>query len=559
MADIHGTKNTAPSRTSGEMRRLLSLPGSYFGLSAEQSLLFLLLLLAGAGYCLPPVNPDEGAIFDFATRMLDGKGLYTDLVDVNPPMIFLLNLLPAFIAKWIPLPIPMIITACVLALPLLGMRALLRFASLPSEKPAVTGIVIFGLVYALILYPGAEFSQREHLLLLTTLPYLVNVYAWLRGEERGRRERLLEIVPFAVAVSLKPYFALLPLTLESLVLLHAICKRRPRIRFEAWVLFGIGAACIAGTLAFFPAYLERMLPLADDYYGIADRDLVLGAFFGSEARQLLLTLGLLFLVYLFFLRRLWLGLLLLCIFTLYLAAALQLKDWFYHFLPAHALAILGMVCCAATLIAERLPELRYRLRRSVAALALVPLLVAGTLPEMSPTGGETPPAIPYPAQRAFMDDGWTHVRDIVERQAQDQTVMWLSQYNEGTARALAYAHATLVAPTMSLWMLPAFYEKHAERNGEVVFHEPVAMSKDERWLWNAVANAFFRNAPPVLVYVKDDPGFKPGQFDYIAYFSMHPRFRARLAQYRIAYEDATARVYVRQAGSMLVAGVGNQR
>jgi len=47
--------------------------------------------------------------------------------------------------------------------------------------------------------------------------------------------------------------------------------------------------------------------------------------------------------------------------------------------------------------------------------------------------------------------------------------------------------------------------------------------------------------------VKDDPGFQTGRFDYIDYFSMNARFRARLAAYRIVYEDATARVYVRKA------------
>jgi hypothetical protein len=147
------------------------------------------------------------------------------------------------------------------------------------------------------------------------------------------------------------------------------------------------------------------------------------------------------------------------------------------------------------------------------------------------------------------------VRAIVERYAEDKSVMWLSQYNEGTARAAAYAHASLVAPTMSLWMLPALYERHEVKNGRIVFHEPRAMSADEKWLWNAVAQAFYRTAPPVLVDVKDDPGFATGRFDYIDYFAMNPRFRSRLASYRIAYEDATARVYVREPNSMLLARV----
>ena len=527
-------------------------------LSLDEMLLLLLVLAAGAGYCLPPINPDEGAIFDFATRMLSGKGLYTDLVDVNPPLIFLLNLLPAWLAKQAALPVPFIITGCILALPILSLKALWRFCGLPSESRITARLVAVALVYVLILYPGAEFSQREHLLLLATIPYLVNVHDYIAGAARSRRRRILETLVFAVMVCLKPYFVLLPAALEAAAFIAAFRRKGPSIRLEAWVLLATGLACLGGTIAFFPAYLARILPLAGHYYGIADARLVANAFFGEEGRQLLMALALLLLLHVFWLRRPWLGLMLLATFALYLAAALQLKDWFYHFLPAHALALLASFCCATTLIVERFAEIRDSLLRRATVFAVVPLVLVVSLPEMSDSGGETAPPLPYPAQRGFADDGWAAVRAIVARYAEDKSVMWLSQYNEGTARAAAYAHASLVAPTMSLWMLPALYEHHEVRDGKVVFHEPRAMSADEKWLWNAVSQAFYRNAPPVLVYVKDDPGFIRGRFDYIDYFSMNPRFRARLASYHVAYEDPVVRVYVREPNRMLLAKVAGE-
>jgi hypothetical protein len=356
-------------------------------------------------------------------------------------------------------------------------------------------------------------------------------------------------------VCLKPYFVLVPLLLESLALCHAVRRGERRPRLEAAMLIAIGGICFFGTLVFFPEYFDRILPLAGHYYGIADRGLILDAFFGEEGRQLLLALAALVLVYVLFLRRLWLLLLIVCTVALYLAAALQLKDWFYHFLPAHAVALLALFCCAVALVAARLGREPTLKMRRVLEIALVPLFIGVSLPEMSDSGAESVPALPYPAQRGFADDGWAKVRAIVEQHAQGQTVMWLSQYNEGSARALAYARASLVAPTMSLWMLPAIYQDHAVRDGLVVFHEPAAMSADEKWLWTAVSESFYRAAPPVLVDIKDDPGITPGRFDYIAYFSMNPKFRARLASYRTVYEDATARVYVRDPGSALVAEV----
>jgi hypothetical protein len=39
---------------------------------------------------------------------------------------------------------------------------------------------------------------------------------------------------------------------------------------------------------------------------------------------------------------------------------------------------------------------------------------------------------------------------------------------------------------------------------------------------------------------------------------MNPRFRARLASYRVAYEDATVRVYVREPNRTLLARVAGE-
>jgi hypothetical protein len=198
-------------------------------------------------------------------------------------------------------------------------------------------------------------------------------------------------------------------------------------------------------------------------------------------------------------------------------------------------------------------ELRVGSGRRMIEIAAIPIIVVAiSLPAISDTDG-TEPTLPYPAQRRFADDGWAKVRGIVAQYAAGKSTMWLSQYNDGSSLALAYTGTRLVAPTMSLWMVPAFYETHQTRDGAVVFHAPDAMSVDEKWLWAAVSDAFVTASPPVLVDVKNDPGLAPDHFDYVAYFSMNPKFRAHLATYRIAYEDAGVRVYVRNPGAALVA------
>src|SRR5262245_951842 len=47
---------------------------------------------------VPPVNHDVAAVLAFSERWFAGEHLYTDLIDVNPPLIFILNLIPAALA-----------------------------------------------------------------------------------------------------------------------------------------------------------------------------------------------------------------------------------------------------------------------------------------------------------------------------------------------------------------------------------------------------------------------------------------------------------------------------
>src|ERR1700722_8968227 len=58
------------------------------------ALLFLPVVL------LPALNHDVAALLAFSQRWLDGEALYSRLIDANPPLIFVLNLLPAALARY---------------------------------------------------------------------------------------------------------------------------------------------------------------------------------------------------------------------------------------------------------------------------------------------------------------------------------------------------------------------------------------------------------------------------------------------------------------------------
>ena len=93
------------------------------------SAFYVLPLAWAVAYLFPPADFDASLILAVAQRWLEGERLYVDLVDVNPPLIFVLNLIPAAIAKLTGLSGPVVMVLCVLALIGAAFRLCLKLLS----------------------------------------------------------------------------------------------------------------------------------------------------------------------------------------------------------------------------------------------------------------------------------------------------------------------------------------------------------------------------------------------------------------------------------------------
>src|SRR5208283_133848 len=75
------------------LRSALSHPWAFRGL-------FLIgFVLAAVPVFLGVLNPDGSCLLNEAERVLDGAVLYSDIVELNPPLIVWLNLLPVLAAR----------------------------------------------------------------------------------------------------------------------------------------------------------------------------------------------------------------------------------------------------------------------------------------------------------------------------------------------------------------------------------------------------------------------------------------------------------------------------
>jgi hypothetical protein len=226
---------------------------------------------------LPAVGHDQMWCLYVAQRMTDGVRLYgPQLLESNPPLVMWMLLGPASVARLLPVPISVVFKLCVLALgaaSALSCRALLR-----RLQPHISRTELWACTFAFIAICGAmparDFGQREHLLVLLTLPYLLA--AALAAAPADSRTRISARAAISIGIaaglglSLKPHHLLVPLAIEAALALHRR-SLRTLLRPEPLALLITCLAYLTAIRLFTPEYLTTILPiLRDTYWAIGD-------------------------------------------------------------------------------------------------------------------------------------------------------------------------------------------------------------------------------------------------------------------------------------------------
>jgi hypothetical protein len=331
----------------------------------------LVLVLATA--ITSPLKDDVAWLLYVARKWLGGERLYEDLVEVNPPLIVWIYALPAMAAGWLGVS-PKTVSAPFFAAMLLGCawwtaHLLAGRADLFSRRLPAFGAI--GTV--LLLLPGVEFGQREHLLAAAALPYLVLFAREMQGESEPRTTAALVGVLAGLGCALKPGYLLAYGLLELVGWARGArpCRIASLSAVAALGLYGVG------VLIFCPAFLENAVPLALALYGATDspcRDILVkseGLLGGVAVSVLLAMLSRSTLPRAQpFLRSLLIGLASFA-FAATIAYIVQGKDWFYHRLPASTAALLALLLWSAAMLRERpRPTLRLAIPAILALAAL---------------------------------------------------------------------------------------------------------------------------------------------------------------------------------------------
>jgi hypothetical protein len=498
--------------------------------------LLITLGIAAELRCYP--GADTGFLLDEAARVLGGARLYAELVEMNPPLIVAINMAAVVCARI--LGISEILAyrlGCIAALlATLALTAWVLRRLLPDELVLRRGITLL-LVFVLFNLPGQDFGEREHLLLMLTLPYLFLVAARAAGREVATTQALLLGLLAAAGLSLKPHFVLLWLAIEGyLRLTRRLAPRAltPETAAIA-VFFGLYGT---GMLVWAPEYLGLVRLLAGPYT----------RFLYDPFWHLLLTgrgalLTLFALLTFFALRRDARHRELLDVFALgalvsLVAGAAQQKELRYHFYPSFALAIvlLGMVVRDTGGAPREWVRSVYRIMTvSILATAVVVVSAQNLASAMGLIRG---------VEQVQLE----RVLPVLRPLAAGQSVYVMS-YHIGSAYPLInYSGARSASRFPQLWIFPASYMDQLAGRAPLRYHAPDEMSPSERYLNQAVFEDLRDQRPKVLVvlqHARDLPinGFR--RLDYVAYFRRDQRIAALLDRYQFRADLGDFLVYER--------------
>ncbi len=330
---------------------------------------------------LSPLKDDVAWLLYVSRSWLAGQRLYQDVVEVNPPLIVWLYAIPAWIAQTTGIA-PKLAANPFFAAILLG-SAWWTASLLHGRAPlfARRSPVFAAIGILLMILPGVEFGQREHLLSAAVLPYIALFVRGIHGEPEPRVQGTFAGILAGLGCALKPTY------IFALILIEAIGFLRGHRKFRAAPYTMVGSVAIYGAavLIFCPDFLGKAVPLALALYGGTDtpcwqilwnsRHLLAGE---AAAIILCLTSGSFFARRSPFKRHL---LLTLTAFALSATVVFvtQGKDWFYHRLPAMVSTILALLLWLSVALPELIRQGRAVLARpyrlaptgfAIAALAM---------------------------------------------------------------------------------------------------------------------------------------------------------------------------------------------
>jgi len=279
-----------------------------------------------------------------AKRIVAG-GTYTkDFFQVNPPLAPLLHIPPIYLADLLS-----INTALALRMYVFGLALVSFIVSYLLIRPIFLKKHVFlaywflvALALVLFLLPHHDFGDREHLLLIFTLPYFFAIVYRLQGNALGFWPEIGIGFFAAIGFAMKPHYLIAWLLVEAYILFYTR-NLRSWWRPDVIIMMAMFVVYLIVVFTYFPDYIHTVLPILIRFYYVGHQ---------NSWREVLLVNSMLFfyVAVLFYMSqyqqnpyKLLSTVLLLVALGFMSAYLLQKINWYYHALPFFSMTFLMTV------------------------------------------------------------------------------------------------------------------------------------------------------------------------------------------------------------------------
>ena len=150
---------------------------------------------------------DQSVYLEMGKLLLEGKRPYIDFFDFNPPMIMYVNVIPILVSRILHVPATQ---GMHLSVHFYTFLSTLFAAYIAYKSRTVTNfLILLPMFFTFALYTqglDTDLGQREHLFMLTYLPFLmVRGTHWMGGKV-GRVESIIAGLMAGVGLAFKPHF-----------------------------------------------------------------------------------------------------------------------------------------------------------------------------------------------------------------------------------------------------------------------------------------------------------------------------------------------------------------
>jgi hypothetical protein len=483
---------------------------------------------AGILHAFTPLNHDTAYFVSLAGRLLDGGSFGRDIMDMNPPHVWWISAIPGWLARQTGLRPDIASTAFTVATAALSLFAIARLITADGSVRMSRNLFLIFVSLLVLLFPGYDFGQREHWMVLFTLPYIVACGCRLNKLELSPLFGTVIGVAACLGFCIKPYFLLVPAALEIWILVRL---RRPSlaIRSETIAMVVAGFVYAALTVTYVRSYLETEVPTALlGYWSYRSplKDVLLSALILLSPAAMLVAIG-------YLTRRqntqtpALAQVLAVAGLASLVAAIIQAKPWSYHFLPA---VIFFSLSATVLLTAEKPRTDKLAQRRIAFAILLVMTAVPAAFEAMRAFEG----ASGRENQLAAVFHG---------NPGPNRTVFGFITSPREVFPAVVAAQVEWAAPFCCEYLIAAAARADEAPAADRTKIKAAGLNQAEI----AVGAVRIKQPGVIVVATGDDMlGFNGRRFDYVEWLGANTDFKRVLSQYREISPIGSFRVFVRK-------------